>query len=66
MRIICYFLCVFLLPSCVYYGVQRDFDVGDKSINKSNACETGSKKAKEKCRADLIKLKKLIEPSSRN
>jgi len=63
MKIICGLVSVLLLSSCVYYGVQRDFDIGGN--NKKSACDTGSKNAKEKCRADLIKLNKSIQATKK-
>jgi hypothetical protein len=59
MKIIYCLVCVMLLSSCVYYGVQRDFEIADN--NKKLTCNTGSKKEKEQCRADLKKLNELIQ-----
>jgi len=47
-------LCILLLSSCVYYGVQRDFEIGNKHVK--SACNTGSHKARAKCRADMKRL----------
>jgi len=59
MKIFYCLTCVLLLSSCVYYSVQRDFGIG--KTNTSSACDSGSKKAKEKCRADLKKLNESIQ-----
>jgi hypothetical protein len=59
MKIICCLVCILLLSSCVYYGVQRNFEIGNDS--KKSACNTGSIKDKEKCRADLKRLNESIE-----
>lgn len=59
MRIISCLVCVLLLSSCVYYSVKRDFGIDNKRTKP--ACNTGSKKEKEKCRADLIKLNESIQ-----
>lgn len=58
MRVSCCLLCVFLLSSCVYYSAQRDFEIGNK--HHKSVCDTGSKKEKSKCRADLRRLKEEI------
>ncbi|KGJ92432.1 hypothetical protein [Thalassotalea sp. ND16A] len=59
MKIICCLVCAFLLSSCVYYGVEYEFDSANKSTTP--ACDTGSKKQKQKCRADLKKLNEAIQ-----
>jgi len=59
MKITFCLFCVLLLSSCVYYGVQRDFEIGNKA--KKSACDTGSKQQKSKCRADLKKLNEAIQ-----
>ena len=59
MKIIYCLSCVLLLSSCVYYSVQRDIDLGNNS--KKSACDTGSRKAKEQCRAELKKLNEAIQ-----
>ncbi|ALO34876.1 hypothetical protein CMT41_09215 [Colwellia sp. MT41] len=48
MKIIYPLLCLFLLSSCVYYGVQRDFG-GDPSA----PCTNGSSKQNAQCKAEL-------------
>ena len=51
MKIIYPVLCVFLLSSCVYYGVQRDFG-GDPSA----PCTKGSTKDNDRCKAEIKAL----------
>lgn len=64
MKIIYCLVCVLLLSSCVYYGIQRDFDIGRKTTKP--ACDTGSKRNKEKCRADLRAVNKSIQAQKNN
>lgn len=48
MKLIYALLCTFLLSSCVYYGVQRDFG-GDSS----EPCTKGSSKKNAECKAEI-------------
>jgi len=54
MRIISGLFCILLLSSCVYYGVQRDFEIGSKQHKL--VCDKGSNSEKKKCKADLKRL----------
>jgi len=64
MKIIYCLVCALLLSSCVYYGLQRDFDNGSNTTK--SACDTGSKRDKEKCRADLRAVNKSIQAQKNN
>jgi hypothetical protein len=48
MKLIYALLCTFLLSSCVYYGVQRDF-----GGNSSAPCTSGSSKQNAECKAEI-------------
>ena len=56
MKVICCLLFSLLLPSCVYYGTSYEIDNSAKS-----ACSKGTAKENKKCRAELNKLKELLE-----
>ena len=59
MKIIYALLCTFLLSSCVYYGVQRDFG-GDSSA----PCTSGSSKQNAECKAEIKALNNEIGSKS--
>ncbi|WP_019028098.1 hypothetical protein [Colwellia piezophila] len=61
MKIITALACSFLLSSCVYYSVQRDFG-GDPSA----PCTKGSSKENAKCKAQIKALNKEIYTGSMN
>lgn len=55
MKFITALACTFLLSSCVYYSVQRDFG-GEASA----PCTKGSSKDNAKCKAEIKALNKEI------
>ena len=59
MKVISCLVCTLLLSSCVYYDVQRNFEIGNDT--QKTACNTGSIKDKEKCRAELKRLNESIK-----
>ncbi|AAZ27517.1 hypothetical protein [Colwellia psychrerythraea] len=59
MKLIYALLCTFLLSSCVYYGVQRDFG-GDSSA----PCTSGSSKQNAECKAEIRALNNEIGSKS--
>jgi len=59
MKIISCLAGILFLSSCLHYGVQRNFEIG-KDTQKS-ACNTGSMKDKEECRAVLKTLNESIK-----
>ncbi|PKH87559.1 hypothetical protein [Colwellia sp. Bg11-28] len=59
MKLIYALLCTFLLSSCVYYGVQRDFG-GDSSA----PCTSGSSKQNAECKAEIKALNNEIGSKS--
>ena len=56
MKLICSLLCVFLLSSCVYYGISHEIGNDPKS-----PCSSGSTKENKKCRAEIKKLNESID-----